>query len=487
MKYFIIFLILAGFAVFVPSAFASCVSLPCDDANIKLDEPNYRFIDFSYQNKVGDPITFILEKTAQDNCNSYVATITNEKDETVWEQDEASFCGIVENQNLTTSQIKLGYDPDNKIIMSESAKYILKVQIDDGSIEREFVSRHNFSSISLDRTAYPVTWAFSPLQQFISGIPFDEIKCKDKLVLVQKYDSSPACVQESTVNKLIEREWGTSDNWIKISNANRAIHYDVDGGIIAYVEAFSEYKNPSLPEERQQTWLQIKLESTQDGSLEITLPRNLIDAKISDSDDDFFVLLDGTETEYQETKTESERILNFSFPAKTDIVEIVGYGYYNSELNPFDNGYLSELDKQCSLDKPGSKWSDVEQLCAYTNATTVGGHAIPDSNDVPMKFDYVIETDGLTFGSQYEISGGTIEKIVYDEHRNSLVISLNDAKQGYMQIVIQTGLLHNFRELPFNYVVTIDGEEVVFEQLSPILLRIPFQEDNKQIEIIGVS
>ncbi|MGY5149663.1 MAG: hypothetical protein ACW9W3_06340 [Candidatus Nitrosopumilus sp. bin_68KS] len=215
MKYFVILLTIASFTFFIPSAFASCVSLPCDDANIKLGEPNYRFIDFSYQNKVGEPITFVLEKTAYDQCNSYVATITNEKYETVWEQNEASFCVVVTDQNLITSQIKLGYDPDNKIIMSESAKYLLKVQIDDGSIEKEFTSRQNVSSFSLDRTVYPVTWTFSPLKQFDSGVPFDEIYCKHSLMLVQKYDYSPACVTESTKQKLTERGW-TNINTDKI-------------------------------------------------------------------------------------------------------------------------------------------------------------------------------------------------------------------------------------------------------------------------------
>jgi hypothetical protein len=219
-----------------------------------------------------------------------------------------------------------------------------------------------------------------PLKQLKSGVTTDEIQCKDGLVLLQKYNGSPACIKPETVPKLVTREWGTSDNWIKLSNADKSIHYELDGGKIISADAFSEYTNLSLPEERKQTWLKIKLKSTQDGSLQVTLPRNLIDSKINDIDDDFFVLLDGIETKYQETKTEYERTLEFSFTSETDIVEIVGYGYHNSELNTFDNEYLSELDKQCSIDKPGSKWSDVEQLCVYANTATVGGHAIPDSN-----------------------------------------------------------------------------------------------------------
>lgn len=47
----------------------------------------------------------------------------------------------------------------------------------------------------------------SPLKQFKSGIPFDEIQCKDNLVLIQKSDGSPACVKPKSINTLILRGW----------------------------------------------------------------------------------------------------------------------------------------------------------------------------------------------------------------------------------------------------------------------------------------
>jgi hypothetical protein len=182
------------------------------------------------------------------------------------------------------------------------------------------------------------------LKLFKMGYDIDEIKCKENLFLVQKYDGSPACVTEQTIPKLVVREWGESDNWIKISNANNVIHYNIDNATITDILAFSEYTNQSLPGETKLTWLQIKLESTHDGFLQITLPRNLIDGKTGNNDDGFFVLLDGIETEYQETKTESERILSIDIPAKVDILKILGYGYYNSELSPF-NPSVFEIKK----------------------------------------------------------------------------------------------------------------------------------------------
>lgn len=49
----------------------------------------------------------------------------------------------------------------------------------------------------------------SPLEQFNSDISFNEIQCKQNLVLIQKYDGTPACVTEPTKQKLIERGWAS--------------------------------------------------------------------------------------------------------------------------------------------------------------------------------------------------------------------------------------------------------------------------------------
>jgi len=54
------------------------------------------------------------------------------------------------------------------------------------------------------------TDVLSPLQQFKSGISIDKIQCKEGLVLVTKYDNSPACVTSQTKTKLIERGWTIS-------------------------------------------------------------------------------------------------------------------------------------------------------------------------------------------------------------------------------------------------------------------------------------
>ncbi len=74
----------------------------------------------------------------------------------------------------------------------------------------------------------------------------------------------------------------------------------------------------------QQTDLAISLQTTGDGTLTITLPRTVIDAKTSPGDDQFFVLEDGEEVDFQESKTSTDRTLTISFPDGTEQIEIIG-------------------------------------------------------------------------------------------------------------------------------------------------------------------
>lgn len=64
----------------------------------------------------------------------------------------------------------------------------------------------------------PFSYLFSPLKQFNMGIPYSEITYVDDLVLVQKYENSPACVTSKSIPKLIER------GWIKKSNPEFSGH-----------------------------------------------------------------------------------------------------------------------------------------------------------------------------------------------------------------------------------------------------------------------
>jgi predicted secreted protein with PEFG-CTERM motif len=73
------------------------------------------------------------------------------------------------------------------------------------------------------------------------------------------------------------------------------------------------------------TSLLMNLNSSSDGNLTITLPRTLIDAKFEGGDDQFVVLVDGSDQDFVEHPTTStDRTITVSFPAGTNEIEIVG-------------------------------------------------------------------------------------------------------------------------------------------------------------------
>src|SRR5207249_2377972 len=73
-----------------------------------------------------------------------------------------------------------------------------------------------------------------------------------------------------------------------------------------------------------ETSLIVSIQSTGDGNLTIALPRTLIDAKIGADDDQFYVLVDGADTDFGELKTDTDRTITVSFPDGTEEIEIIG-------------------------------------------------------------------------------------------------------------------------------------------------------------------
>jgi len=91
------------------------------------------------------------------------------------------------------------------------------------------------------------------------------------------------------------------------------VGYQITGGSII-----------SITPDIDQSSLIIEIEAVDDGELTISLPRELIDAKMGDADDDFFVLVDAEEVDFDETKTDSDRTLTIGFSAGTEEIEIIG-------------------------------------------------------------------------------------------------------------------------------------------------------------------
>ncbi len=109
---------------------------------------------------------------------------------------------------------------------------------------------------------------------------------------------------------------GPSGPRIEIGDTGKFIRYSITGGsVISIVEDFDSHS------------LIITISTTSDGELTITLPRNVIDSKFANTDDDdeFFVLVDFEEVpDYTETKTSTDRTLIIPFVDGSEVIEIIG-------------------------------------------------------------------------------------------------------------------------------------------------------------------
>ncbi len=92
------------------------------------------------------------------------------------------------------------------------------------------------------------------------------------------------------------------------------VNYEIDGGEVLSIELDSDFIE-----------LIIDFDSTDDGILEISFPRELLDAKFDNVDDVFFVLVDGFVTEYLElTNVGDARTILVPFFSGDSQIEIIG-------------------------------------------------------------------------------------------------------------------------------------------------------------------
>ena len=117
--------------------------------------------------------------------------------------------------------------------------------------------------------------------------------------------------EEETVEEVMSK---VTDSTVSVQGSVNLIGYEITGGkilsIIPDVDANS---------------LIISIDATDDGSLTLTIPRSVLDALLGNGDDDdFFVLVDDEEVDFDEVTSETDRILTIAFPAGAEQIEIIG-------------------------------------------------------------------------------------------------------------------------------------------------------------------
>ena len=120
------------------------------------------------------------------------------------------------------------------------------------------------------------------------------------------------------------------------------VDYNIENGNIESI-----FLDPDFVE------LIITMDTSADGTIEITIPRTLLDAKFDSSDDIFFILVDGFETDYAEIEsTSSSRTLIIPFFGGDSIIDIIG----TDALNPFS--IETEIEIPSWIKNNAGWWAD---------------------------------------------------------------------------------------------------------------------------------
>ncbi|MFB5631598.1 MAG: hypothetical protein ACE5RN_08425, partial [Nitrosopumilaceae archaeon] len=121
---------------------------------------------------------------------------------------------------------------------------------------------------------------------------------------------------------LLTAVMGSSAEAASFSIQNQNIEYEIEGGTVSDMYIDSNFIE-----------LIVEIDSTEDGILQISIPRALLDAKFNKADDIFFIIVDGFDTEYIEiTNGANSRTLIIPFFAGDTQVEIIGTDVFDSGI-----------------------------------------------------------------------------------------------------------------------------------------------------------
>ncbi len=188
------------------------------------------------------------------------------------------------------------------------------------------------------------------------------------------------------------------------------LSYDIENGTVESITLDPDFLQ-----------LIISMNTHDDGTVEINIPRDVLDAKFETTDDIFFVLVDGFETDYIETESDSNsRTLVIPFFGGDSIIEIIG----TDTSSPFESE--SEIEIPEWIKNNAGWWADgliedsdfvsgIQYLINKgimtippTQSTGASSQDIPEwiKNNAGWWADGLIEDSDFVSGIQYLISNG---------------------------------------------------------------------------------
>lgn len=185
----------------------------------------------------------------------------------------------------------------------------------------------------------------------------------------------------------------------------------------------SNGKVVKISHDAQATSLIINLATLENGELTISVPRMLLDSKIGNYDEDFFVLLDGEETDFEETIASIDRTLTITFPKGAEEIEIIG-----TKFTGIETKFLEQVSEQISTKEYAEK---------------IHKHAIEHNLPIIVQTDknvYMYNSSMIvTIINPYFVPETSIELEILDENNKQVYqknIPVNEDVKGIYQEIV---------------------------------------------------
>jgi len=147
-------------------------------------------------------------------------------------------------------------------------------------------------------------------QIFEEAIPEEAIT---KEAITKEAITKEAITKEAITKEIIIQDSIITETTIAVQDSIDLISYEIINGKL--INAIPDMDAVSLL---------VYIETTDDGSITLTIPRSVLDSTLNGNDDEFFVLVDGEEVDFEEIKNSDDRTLTIEFFAGTEQIEIIG-------------------------------------------------------------------------------------------------------------------------------------------------------------------
>ncbi len=237
----------------------------------------------------------------------------------------------------------------------------------------------------------------------------------------------------------------TLQNDSHVVNPDYGISYRMTGGEIREITPDISAKS-----------LIIEIETTSKGKFTIILPRGLIDAKVNGEDDSFFVLVDGTESNFEESTTLEDRTLTIPFEDGNTQIEILG-----TFVEP---NYVKPIQTKSQESEKLETNSDQKSGCLIATAT-YGSELAPQVQLLREIRDNVL----------FSTESGTTFMIAFNQFYYSFSPTVSDweRQSPLFKEVVKTTITPMLSTLSIlNYVHTNSEQEVLGYGIGLILLNI---------------